>query len=227
VVSAATYRLQVATDTLFGSIVYNDSTLTDTARQVGPLVVNTQYYWRVNAKNAGGTSAWSTRWGFRTAAEDTVVFHFAEDWNMISLPLNADGATISNLFPTAVAWFAYDPGAGYHAFDTLKVGQGYWLKFNTAQDVPVVGSAILRDTIAVQEGWNLIGSIADSVPTSSITTIPPGIISAPIYGFGASYVAADVIVPTKAYWVKVAGSGQIVLSGGTLRTNQAKTTFSK
>jgi hypothetical protein len=73
VVSAATYRLQVATDTLFGSIVYNDSTLTDTARQVGPLAVNTQYYWRVNAKNAGGTSAWSTRWGFRTTSQNAVV----------------------------------------------------------------------------------------------------------------------------------------------------------
>jgi hypothetical protein len=227
VVSAATYRLQVATDTLFGAIVYNDSTITDTARQVGPLAVNTQYYWRLNARNAGGTSAWSTRWGFRTAAPETVVFHFAADWNMISLPLLTDSARMSTLFPTAAAWFAYDPGTGYHATDTLIVGQGYWLKFNSAQDVPVIGSVVLRDTIAVQAGWNLIGSITDSVPTSSITTIPPGLISAPIYGFDATYVAADAIVPTKGYWVKVAVPGQIVLSGGTLRTNQARTRFSK
>jgi aminopeptidase N len=67
-ISAATYWLQVATDTLFTSTVVNDSTLTDTSRQVGPLSSNTRYYWRVNVKNAGGLGGWSGSWNFVTGA---------------------------------------------------------------------------------------------------------------------------------------------------------------
>ncbi len=63
---ASTYQLQVATDTLFAGLVFNQSGLTSTSRQVGPLSYNTNYYWRVNATNASGTSYWSDRWRFTT-----------------------------------------------------------------------------------------------------------------------------------------------------------------
>ncbi len=65
---ATTYRLQVSTDSSFTTgMAYNDSTLTGTTKQLSTLLNGTLYYWRVNAKNAGGlTSAWSTRWSFTT-----------------------------------------------------------------------------------------------------------------------------------------------------------------
>jgi hypothetical protein len=66
--TAATYRVQVSTDSLFGTTVLNDSTVTTTSRQVGPLANSTKYYWRVNAKNAGGTSSYSSVWNFTTVA---------------------------------------------------------------------------------------------------------------------------------------------------------------
>ncbi len=65
-VDATLYRLQVATNSAFTTIVYDDSTLTDTLQQVGPLLNNTLYYWRVSAKNVGGTSAYSTYRSFTT-----------------------------------------------------------------------------------------------------------------------------------------------------------------
>ncbi|MDI6765392.1 MAG: T9SS type A sorting domain-containing protein [Bacteroidota bacterium] len=70
---AETYRLQLSTDSLFGSFIVNDSTLIDTTRQVGPLSNKMKYYWRVNAKNTGGTSPWSEVWKFTTivAAQST------------------------------------------------------------------------------------------------------------------------------------------------------------
>ena len=63
---ATTYRLQVATDSIFASVILNDSTLTTTQRAVGPLSNNVKYYWRANAMNVGGTSQYSTVWNFTT-----------------------------------------------------------------------------------------------------------------------------------------------------------------
>ncbi len=63
---ASSYRLQVATDSLFASLVFDDSTITTTSKSVGPLSSNTRYFWRVDAKNPYGTSAYSTSRSFTT-----------------------------------------------------------------------------------------------------------------------------------------------------------------
>ncbi|MHC1738937.1 MAG: T9SS type A sorting domain-containing protein [Ignavibacteriaceae bacterium] len=70
VTTAVTYRLQVATDQNFSSIVYNDSTITDSTDTLSSgLLNNTTYYWKVSAKNPGGTGPSSEIWNFRTAPE--------------------------------------------------------------------------------------------------------------------------------------------------------------
>ncbi|MBM4165522.1 MAG: T9SS type A sorting domain-containing protein [Ignavibacteria bacterium] len=61
-----TYRLQLSTDSLFETFVVDDSTLVDTLREVGPLAYNTRYFWRVSAKNFGGTSEFSNVRRFST-----------------------------------------------------------------------------------------------------------------------------------------------------------------
>jgi hypothetical protein len=63
VIGAATYRIQVSTVSTFTTTIVNDSTLTVGAKVVTNANAGT-YYWRVNAKNAGGTSAWSTMFYF-------------------------------------------------------------------------------------------------------------------------------------------------------------------
>jgi hypothetical protein len=65
---AASYRLQVAADSLFALLILNDSTLTATSRQVPALSNSKSYYWRVNAKNNSGTSSFSSKWAFTTIA---------------------------------------------------------------------------------------------------------------------------------------------------------------
>jgi photosystem II stability/assembly factor-like uncharacterized protein len=67
---ADTYRLQLSTDISFNKLVFDDSTITDTEKQVGPLEYVTTYFWRVNAKNAGGTSGYSEIRSFKTEAEE-------------------------------------------------------------------------------------------------------------------------------------------------------------
>jgi aminopeptidase N len=70
--SAVTYQVQLATDAGFTSIVLNDSTVTDTVRDVDSLSAITQYFWRVRGKNGGGTSTWSDVWNFTTMPQTSV-----------------------------------------------------------------------------------------------------------------------------------------------------------
>jgi Cohesin domain/Secretion system C-terminal sorting domain/Fibronectin type III domain/Bacterial Ig-like domain (group 2) len=63
---ATSYRLQVATDSLFTAMVYNSGGLLSTSVSLSSLLNLTKYYWRVNAGNSAGSSAWSTVWAFTT-----------------------------------------------------------------------------------------------------------------------------------------------------------------
>ncbi len=53
------YRLQIAKDSLFEEILFDDSTLTRSSSQGGPLTNNNKYYWRVRALNACGWGKYS------------------------------------------------------------------------------------------------------------------------------------------------------------------------
>ncbi len=70
---ATSYRVQLATDTAFSNLIINDSTVTSTSKAVGPLANNTVYYWRVNAKNSTGVSAFTSAFSFTTIAGVTGV----------------------------------------------------------------------------------------------------------------------------------------------------------
>ncbi|MBI2427230.1 MAG: fibronectin type III domain-containing protein [Ignavibacteriales bacterium] len=62
-------RLQVSTSPSFSTTVFDDSSITGTSLQSGNLSPNTQYFWRVSARNDAGTSPWSTIWSFTTSKE--------------------------------------------------------------------------------------------------------------------------------------------------------------
>lgn len=66
-VSVNSYRVQLSSDSNFvGGFVLNDSAIVDTFATVDDLAGNTMYFWRVSAKNAGGTGPFSTLWRFTT-----------------------------------------------------------------------------------------------------------------------------------------------------------------
>ena len=120
VTGATTYFLQVSTVGTFTSTVFNDSTLTGTSRAIGPLAGLTVYYWRVRAKNAFGSSNWSSVWSFTTFGIPPVA-------PVLSSP--ADSATIFVPCPT-LTWNASSGAASYTLnvstasnFSTLTVNQ--------------------------------------------------------------------------------------------------------
>jgi hypothetical protein len=74
---ASSYRCQVSTSSSFSSTIVDDATLTATSKAVSGLAQGTTYYWRVKATNAGGTSAWSSVYNFKTMAVPTAPANLA------------------------------------------------------------------------------------------------------------------------------------------------------
>ncbi len=97
---ATSYELQVSSNSTFTSIAYDNSSLTGTSAQINGLANGTNYYWRVNATNAGGTSAWSGVWQFQTMITPPA----------LSSPVN--GATNVSTTPT-LSWGAVTGGYSY------------------------------------------------------------------------------------------------------------------
>ncbi|MBK0403045.1 T9SS type A sorting domain-containing protein [Adhaeribacter sp. BT258] len=105
VLNAATYRVQVATSSGFGTIVADVSNITALNTTVNGLNFSTQYFWRVRAINAAGTSSWSTIRSFTTQA--------------IALPGQATLASPANnasavMTPVSLNWNAGPYGESYH-----------------------------------------------------------------------------------------------------------------
>jgi hypothetical protein len=68
VAGVTSYQIQVSTNAGFTAIIKDTSGVLSSQYQVlvGALSNNTQYYWRVNATNAGGTSAFTSAFNFTT-----------------------------------------------------------------------------------------------------------------------------------------------------------------
>ena len=105
VAGAVTYRIQLSTISTFATTVVDDSTLTVGTKAITGLANSTVYFWRANAKNAGGTSAWAAAYSFTTviAAPATAP--------TLSTPANA--ATGISITPT-LTWSTVAGAATYH-----------------------------------------------------------------------------------------------------------------
>ncbi|MBI5214901.1 MAG: hypothetical protein HY960_04050 [Ignavibacteriae bacterium] len=139
-------------------------------------------------------------------------FQVNQQWNIISIPVLRTISLKDSLFPTASSSvFIFSP-TGYEIRDTLTNGTGYWLKFPTAQTIQLEGYPIQSDTIAILEGWNMVGSITEPVSVSAITSQPAELTLSQFFGYSSGYSVADTIQPGKGYWVKSNVAGNIILN---------------
>jgi hypothetical protein len=146
-----------------------------------------------------------------TAGTVTSTFSTNSGWNLISVPLVVDDFRKSILFPTSSS-NAYAFSNGYVMKDTLKNGEGYWLKFNTPQEHSFSGMDLQTLDINLRPGWNLIGMVNGNAPVSSLSTNPPNIIQGQIYGYSNGYVPVNVLEKGKAYWVKSSQNGVLTIN---------------
>lgn len=132
-------------------------------------------------------------------------------WNLLSIPIQPVDGRKSILFPNAKS-FAYTYDGSYVVKDTLEIGKGYWLKFNTAQNNLISGQVISQLQIPLKQGWNLIGSLNGTVPVSLITTSPPNIIASLFYEYNGGYNSSQQLEKGKGYWVKSSQNGTMFVS---------------
>jgi hypothetical protein len=65
---ATYYTVQWSTSSGFSGTVYEDQNVVAPYKQLSSLPNSITYYWRVNARNSHGVSAWSSTWSFTTIA---------------------------------------------------------------------------------------------------------------------------------------------------------------
>lgn len=149
-------------------------------------------------------------------AQITVGVSLMDKWNMISVPVIPADSAVSSIYPGAASnAFSFSTAGGYASRTFLRHGIGYWLKFNSSHTQSITGVPILSDTLDVEVGWNMMGSISQSFPVTQITSLPGGIVTSQFYGYGGTYTTSDSIVLGKSYWVKVNQPGKLVLTSST------------
>lgn len=155
-----------------------------------------------------------TVWGY-TDSPNLSVFNVPVHarWNMVSLPVTGFNDSVRANFPTAISSaFFFDSIAGYLPVQRFHNGLGYWVNVSTEDVIPISGTPLVADTIALHSGWNMIGSIGAVVPASPLQTDPAGIVASQVFSYQTSYVACDSIRPGFGYWLKVRQSGMLYLN---------------
>jgi hypothetical protein len=140
---------------------------------------------------------------------------FEQGWNLASVPVVTGDLRRTTVFPTSVSKaISFDLVGGFVQHDSLEPGTGYWLKFpGLVQSVTLGGTPLLLDTIPVNAGWNLIGTIEPPVAASMVGSIPSGIILGNFFGYAPGYTVADTLRPFRAYWVETSQAGKLILNG--------------
>ncbi|HTK81413.1 MAG TPA: hypothetical protein VL633_03905 [Bacteroidota bacterium] len=160
-------------------------------------------------------------WGYiagvrqSTGTVATLDYYSGGGWNLVSLPFLMSDLRKTTIFPTAIS-SAFEYTNGYQSRDTLRFGPAYWVKFSGQDTIGLSGTAVVRETLYVSQGWNMIGALSYPLTTANIIAISPVVIASPYFGYqaGGGYFAVDTLQPANGYWLKVVNSGIIILSAG-------------
>ena len=195
------------------------------------------FYWEpdwISAHNFGSGGENLTLFDFSgnllssvAAFEPSFALQPSADWNLISLPLVPANAHVKNVFPNAASSI-YGYAGGYTTAESLASGYGYWVKFSEDTVVTLSGAYLSSDTIAVKNGWNLVGAPSIASPAVNAAGISPVVIDGLFYRYSHSggYTVADTLTPGTGYWLKVSGTGKLILeppSAGSARIKNVKT----
>jgi len=156
---------------------------------------------------------------------DVVNYNFSQQgWYLISLPVTPTNNSLSTLFPTALAAFAYNSTTGaYYSVSSLETKKGYWLLIPGATNVTISGARLNSYTAHYITGWHLIGSVMGTTNFVNPNDNPNGsVISA--YGYNPTTGNYFAIYPPgtgkleekQGYWLAVIQSCDLTIGSSTI-----------
>jgi hypothetical protein len=144
----------------------------------------------------------------------TRTVRLADGWNFSSVPVSS-GQSFGDVFPECTSAFVYDSQSGYTSLSEeqlLSSKKGVAVKCEA--DTTEVSGAYPSSEMRVAAGWNLIGSVPDSVAVGSVASEPPGIVSSEFFRHqsGSGYQIANALRPGLGHWVKTTQAGTLRVS---------------
>ncbi len=204
-------RYHIYSDTVPNPIILIDSTVNsaNTKLLIG-LKRGIKYYFHVTAIDSSSNES-----GYSNQVDNIKSFNLniSEGWNLISIPFLMLDNRKEIIYPTSnSSAFAYQ--GSYVSSDTILLGKGYWVKYGSDQINQLSGYSVDIETVCVEKGWNMIGSISDSVADSTIISIPPQIITSQFFCYisGSNYLTSTIIAPGQGYWIKTNQAGKLIFS---------------
>ncbi len=140
-----------------------------------------------------------------------VVADNLEGWNLISLAVGVEDASVSALYPGSIEGTCYGYPYG-EPVNTLVNGDGYWLRFTAAGTNTFAGDCTDDVAVSLAEGWNLIGSVSASAGLADPSGV---IIEGTLYDYPYGEPATSV-EPGKGYWVRASAAGDVTVSTSAL-----------
>ncbi|MGM0745523.1 MAG: BspA family leucine-rich repeat surface protein [Bacteroidota bacterium] len=159
------------------------------------------YFYSVSSISSGGSES-----------QKTTALSFVNDnlqaegtWKLTSVPV-AGPVVEAGL----TALYSYEEK--YLRETGLTPLTGYWMKtrsFDT-EEIFVNGLGLLSAEFNLEQGWNLIGSLSDSIHVDMILDPENILTETPIYIYESdSYVSTDYIVPNQGHWIFAEEAGTI------------------
>jgi hypothetical protein len=178
------------------------------AEPITGLTPGTTYYYRSNIHVTGSDFITNNFPGLDQTFQVT-----SAKWNIVSLPYYVSNFSYGAVYPGASSASAYDfEPTGYVGQSTLKPGVGYWVKWDAPTLVALTGSPVTKVAVNVRAGWNLVGTAATDVPTSSVTSTPAGIVTGNFFKYASGYTPVSVLQAGNGYWVKVTQAGILTIA---------------
>ncbi|KJU84859.1 conserved hypothetical protein, secreted [Candidatus Magnetobacterium bavaricum] len=148
-------------------------------------------------------------------------------WNLISLPLQTEGVSISSVFSGINgsysqvwsyqngSWKMYDPqNAGLSDFSIVTHGPGYMIYMKQGGSITITGSSAYSNAVKLSKGWNLVGF--SSPQALSVTNALPSVIDKVkvVWSYqsgswkmydpkNAGMSDFNTFVPGQGYWIEV------------------------
>jgi hypothetical protein len=145
-----------------------------------------------------------------------VITETVSGWQTLSVPVVVDDFTKTSVWATA------DPNSNAFSFcgsvyvpeDILENGVGYYVKFNSVQDIFYAGEFLAQFETPVCAGWNIVGSISEEVPFSTNVCLFPGpnSFTGSFFIFRNGYQEVTTVIPGMGHWVKVTMNGSILVN---------------